>query len=1262
MKNIGELPKKLFPLLTVFTISVISTWRWISISIFTYSDWQYNLSNTLKDFATLNFSWTSLTGFGQLNLTASSWPSILVFGTFGLLNQNSNVADKFVFMFPVIIFSGLGSFLLLKHLLKSPIPAVVGSFVFTFNTYTLLIKTVHLTILVADSLVPLVILSFIKALEEKRFIWIVAFAILSFIQGAYEFRIFYITASILVLYFIFHTLVIEKGKLKAHLRNTALSFAALVVVALLNMYWVIGLSKSGSVLHNEIFDRGLFGSQYLSLQDALTLFQSFWNGIQPISFLVNPIPIYFWLIPLVASLGLVLNRKNPKVVFFGIIAIIGILLTKQEDAPFSNLYLWMYHHIPGFNAFREASKFYILIALGYSVLIAAFIKTLWEKATTTKGAQTQVWKIGAWLVTISISAIFLWNIKPFITGEIGSLFISRHVPNDYKVFNSMIDSQPGYFRTYWLPTSSRWTEYTNLHPELSGTGISANLKDILPKEDLPLEQGLTSALEQPYSKEMLNNTATKYIVVPLRDEANDDDFFIYYGDNRQLYIDTLNSLPYLKRINIGTKDLAVYENTSFKPYISSPTSLYQTPSTNNLAEIYSFATSQLGENDFNFYTTDSTKNVPSTQITDIFSDLSIKDFQPGVASKTLSAPQGSLLYSSTNRPSLSYQVTSTSCPAAKSKGKPKAPACQPQQNLNITSTNKNLVSLGPAPLPGSGSVSTPILTTKLEPNTTYLLGLDTTPVAVDTTGKLKNLGTIEQPVTLYSQNSPNLIPNPSLENGLWQQTISDCNNYDNRALISMKIDNSDTSDGKNSLQLDADQHTACTGPGQIAVRSGEKYLLNFDYKVHNTKDVEYELDFDDSGRTIAKEQVNAPSDNWRTFSKIVTVPSGATHLNLLVYGIPDEKRQNHATTHYDNFGLTHLTPAAPININLATTFQTARLSDSSQTYSYLDNTFNFQNLIKNPSLEDGLWQQKVGDCNSYDSNPSLGMRLDTTDSTDGQNSLELQARRHTACTGPTPSPVQENQTYRLSFDYSSPNGTQAGYYFSFDDAANTAVSETLPIKDKNWHNFVKYFRVPPGGENFSLTVYSYSDSYGTQNILTRYDNFSLIQAPDIQARYFQVSQPSAATTPPASITYDSANPTLKYVHVSGSTKPFYVAMSEAYHDQWRLELNNSAVNGRLRGWIPWVHPNAIADAQHFKLNDFENGWYVDPAQLCKENPQGCIKNPDGSYNLQMQIEFVPQRWFYLGTLISGLTLIGCLSYILIYGVRKLIRRRKHDLG
>ncbi|MBU4299391.1 hypothetical protein KJ636_05085, partial [Patescibacteria group bacterium] len=57
----------------------------------------------------------------------------------------------------------------------------------------------------------------------------------------------------------------------------------------------------------------------------------------------------------------------------------------------------------------------------------------------------------------------------------------------------------------------------------------------------------------------------------------------------------------------------------------------------------------------------------------------------------------------------------------------------------------------------------------------------------------------------------------------------------------------------------------------------------------------------------------------------------------------------------------------------------------------------------------------------------------------------------------------------------------------------------------------------------------------------------------------------------------------------------------------------------------------------------------DVNEVCKVEggklKSSCVKNPDGSYDFEMIVEFWPQRLFYLGLGISGTTLLFCLIYL-----------------
>jgi len=46
--------------------------------------------------------------------------------------------------------------------------------------------------------------------------------------------------------------------------------------------------------------------------------------------------------------------------------------------------------------------------------------------------------------------------------------------------------------------------------------------------------------------------------------------------------------------------------------------------------------------------------------------------------------------------------------------------------------------------------------------------------------------------------------------------------------------------------------------------------------------------------------------------------------------------------------------------------------------------------------------------------------------------------------------------------------------------------------------------------------------------------------------------------------------------------------------------------------------------------------------------------------MEMVVEFFPQRWFYLGLLISGTTFAGCIGYLIFYAVQGRRNRKKDE--
>jgi len=112
--------------------------------------------------------------------------------------------------------------------------------------------------------------------------------------------------------------------------------------------------------------------------------------------------------------------------------------------------------------------------------------------------------------------------------------------------------------------------------------------------------------------------------------------------------------------------------------------------------------------------------------------------------------------------------------------------------------------------------------------------------------------------------------------------------------------------------------------------------------------------------------------------------------------------------------------------------------------------------------------------------------------------------------------------------------------------------------------------------------------------------------------------PEVKVENPAEINFKKVNPT-KYIVDVDAKKPFTLVFSESYHPKWKA----------------FIDGKAIPDDKHFVVNGYANGFMIDKI---------------GKY--QIILEFTPQRLFYIGLIISGITLLGCIIYLIVDKVKE----------
>lgn len=103
------------------------------------------------------------------------------------------------------------------------------------------------------------------------------------------------------------------------------------------------------------------------------------------------------------------------------------------------------------------------------------------------------------------------------------------------------------------------------------------------------------------------------------------------------------------------------------------------------------------------------------------------------------------------------------------------------------------------------------------------------------------------------------------------------------------------------------------------------------------------------------------------------------------------------------------------------------------------------------------------------------------------------------------------------------------------------------------------------------------------------------------------------------VNFTKINPTKYKVTISNMTNPFFLVFSETFDKGWKIY-------GKDTAYLP--------ETQHFLVNGYANAWYLTPKDL------------DGKNQSKFIVEYVPQRLFYLGQIISVVAFFFCIVYSL----------------
>ena len=1270
--RINKLFKKRWGLFTLLIINSIIHFRWLSFNTFSFSDWGSSYYSDSLRTKILPFLWTmSRFEAGWHDAFVWRYPVDFAFSLFAQFNLNSNISEKFLVFLPGTIGTAIAGYILTKKFTKTEISALLGGIITSLNTYNLASNAVGHIMLTAAACFGILAIYFYAEFYDswvvsksyfsrKTIFYILLTSVLLFITGSYDLRMLYMTSFLIFLYFLVYfpynsifEKVFRKKIISLFLLNSLLGFLILIF----NLYWILGFAFTKPDPSFNVFQRGLFGSEFFDLLSAFNLHHPFWNNSELDWFIKADIPIWSYAVSILFVFGLLTAIKNKFVIYFGLAGLIGVILSKQIDDPLPDLYLFLFENIPGFSAFREASKFYFISTVGYAVVISNFlniiINYLNEKQEIFYKLTSKV------VISIFIFLPFLLNTIVIFTGEVGALYTPREIHKDYSIVDKYIQNQDGFFRVMWYPAISRWVNHTNEKPQISANQLFLGKYSQFSNKERKINTQLITnedrtdkiiePFEKGYAKTIVNWLDIKYIAVPRVDVSKSDDILLSFGGSIDTFIEVLNKEDWLEEVNLGTEDIVLFKNKDYEN-ISKNNSLnpFFLESERNIQEKTTVMSNISKSDNINFlveneYVDFDYKPNKMNYLADLFDKFTLDNITSNNTIINSNYRQGNFnLYKNKNSKKLYYELYNKKLTLYSED--PVLKIINDKEETIIGETNKTIY-----------------FEEELKNYDQLYLNFNQEIINIQEgqfyLGELERLKNLE----IIAETGENLINNGDFEEGLWQDKVGSCHAFDNNPILEQEIETNFVLGGRNSLRLSAARQVACVKkniniyePGnylfKINYASKNKGVPGFNISSTNGKNFLGQVSDEVSKNFVGRTLPLKPNEKWSSHIEKINFELSGDY-NTYLYSYSENNPSLKKTVYYDNIGLTKIDTIFKADFSTKETILNNEnilidIKEGSKV-EYLAKGLDFSNILENYNFEQGPWQDAVGNCYAFDNNPQISMNLNKEDFTSGNQSLELKATRHIACTSQEFS-LKRNSKLYFSFDYKTNRRDGAGYVVAFNDPDNTVYSDRLGTGKNTWDSVTREINVPLNATGGRVIIYGYQTNL-TNETTTLYDNFKLINYPEIENSYFFYNNLQIKNNN-FEFNKINNNPIKTVYEIKNLKNDSFLSFKDNYTPNFdyyiiepdkKFDIFNSFI-------FPSFH-DTFKIEEKLRLNSGINGIFFDLEKNCKGNNL-CQQNSDGTYNFKLVAHYTPQKYLNIGLVISSIsffiTLIG-IAYLYI---------------
>lgn len=473
-----------------------------------------------------------------------------------ILSKVINLVAAFNIYFLISIsLSGLFTFLLVRYITKSDLPAFVSGIIFAFSPYITMHWLGHQN-LVTIWFIPLFILLIFKLLKEKKWIYAISAGIIAGLASLNDFYnpIFLIGFLLLLIIWI---IIAKKITLKLLWQFLSLVFIWLII-------WSIWWIPAIATLFNSEISNAMSLEQITAFYgaDPLRYFTpSFLNPI--FGWLASEIPgrfsggvegtIFLGYLPVLTVLGFMVYKIRNKIkeqflfgtgfwivlgLIFGILSLGPYLKIAERIIYISLPYAWIYQIIPLWDNFRVPARFSLMVVLAVAVLVGIALTHLLAKIRTDRFKKILIWIFCGIIILEFMPA-------PYPIMDLSIPVVYQQIKSDQNI-NSLLEIPWGINSGYWDEGrfESRFMFYQTYHNKKVAIGSVSRAKteyfEFFPEDQIPFALPKNSLRESNFGTKWKTDSVLihKNYLTQL-DLENYSKYFTKLGFNK-IYEDNLN--------------------------------------------------------------------------------------------------------------------------------------------------------------------------------------------------------------------------------------------------------------------------------------------------------------------------------------------------------------------------------------------------------------------------------------------------------------------------------------------------------------------------------------------------------------------------------------------------------------------------------------------------------------------------------------------------------------------------------------------------